>query len=85
MAISKRRESIPTEQFSAAFEELSKKIPAEDESDRWRSDCVQRRQETHSEIEVKDKPDDAEYSDSDSNTNVCIIHPLNFHKKKSCV
>ncbi|GBM49004.1 hypothetical protein AVEN_55212-1 [Araneus ventricosus] len=33
LAISKRRDIIPTEQYPAVFEELSKKIVTEDESD----------------------------------------------------
>ncbi|GBO03065.1 hypothetical protein AVEN_140883-1 [Araneus ventricosus] len=59
--------------------ELSKERPDEHESDSIDLDgevTEYRDQETDSEIDVEDNPVHEEYSDSDSNTNVCIIHPL---------
>ncbi|GBM85569.1 hypothetical protein AVEN_43011-1 [Araneus ventricosus] len=67
----------PAEQYSAILEELSKKIPDEDESDAL---CIDEHfteysdQETDSETDVEDNPVHEVYSDSNSNPNVCMIH-----------
>ncbi|GBM67367.1 hypothetical protein AVEN_133187-1 [Araneus ventricosus] len=77
----KRREMIATEQYSSVLEELSKKIAAEDESDSLNLDgevSEYSPQETDSETEVEDNPVHEEYNDSNSYTNVCIIHPFNL-------
>ncbi|GBO01672.1 hypothetical protein AVEN_98665-1 [Araneus ventricosus] len=77
--ITKRREVIPAEQYSTVLEELSKKIPAEDESfvlhlDGEVTECSN--QESDLEIDMEDNPVQEEFRDSNSNTNVCIIHPF---------
>ncbi|GBO42919.1 hypothetical protein AVEN_129693-1, partial [Araneus ventricosus] len=80
LSIKKRREIIPTEQYSSVWEEVSKKI-AEDESDALNLDgevTEYSDQETDSETDMEDNPVYEEYSDSNSNTNVCIIHPFNL-------
>ncbi|GBL96706.1 hypothetical protein AVEN_180248-1 [Araneus ventricosus] len=74
-------EIIPTEQHLAVFEELSKKIPIEDESDELyvNGEVIEYSyQESNSETEVKDNPVHEGYRDSNSNTNVCTIHPFNL-------
>ncbi|GBM72005.1 hypothetical protein AVEN_94193-1, partial [Araneus ventricosus] len=59
----------------------SKKTPAEEESDAL---CLNGEateysdQEIDSETDVEDNPVHEECRDSNSNTNVCIIHPFNF-------
>ncbi|GBM44420.1 hypothetical protein AVEN_128278-1 [Araneus ventricosus] len=81
LATTKRREIIPTEQYSAISEELSKKIPAEDESDAlYQNGEVTNYsdQQNCSEPGRKDNPFHEEYSDSNLNSNVCIIHPFNI-------
>ncbi|GBM90015.1 hypothetical protein AVEN_174822-1 [Araneus ventricosus] len=81
MAITKRREIILSNQYSAVLEELSKNIAAEDESDALYLDGKVTQysdQETDSESDVEDNPVHEEYIDSNSNTNVCIIHPFNL-------
>ncbi|GBM49663.1 hypothetical protein AVEN_262466-1 [Araneus ventricosus] len=80
LANTKRREIIPAKQYSAVLEELSKKISAEDESDALHLDgevTEYSDQETNFETDMEENPVHEEYSDSDSNTNVCFIHP--FH------
>ncbi|GBO01376.1 hypothetical protein AVEN_259487-1 [Araneus ventricosus] len=81
LAITKRREIIPTEEYSPVLEELSKKISAEGESDALYLDgevTEYSEQETDSETDVEDNPVHDEYCDSNSNTNVCIINPYNL-------
>ncbi|GBL69828.1 hypothetical protein AVEN_207354-1 [Araneus ventricosus] len=81
LAITKRRELIPPNQYSTVLEELSKKIAAEDESDALYLDgevTERSDQETDSETDVEDNPVHEEYRDSNSNTNVSIIHPFNL-------
>ncbi|GBL74263.1 hypothetical protein AVEN_235263-1 [Araneus ventricosus] len=58
-----------------------KKIPAEDESETGNLDgevVEYRDQETDSETDVEANPVHEEYSDSNSNKNVCIIHLINL-------
>ncbi|GBN73725.1 hypothetical protein AVEN_223744-1 [Araneus ventricosus] len=79
MLITKRREIIPTEQYAAVLEELSKEIPADDECDSLNLDgevTEYSDQETSSETDMENNLEHEEYSDS--NTNVCIIHPFNL-------
>ncbi|GBN99958.1 hypothetical protein AVEN_248803-1 [Araneus ventricosus] len=69
------------EQYSADLEKSSRKVPAEDEfvtlyPDGEATDYSN--QETDSETDVEDNPVHEECRDSNSNTNVCIIHPINF-------
>ncbi|GBN94068.1 hypothetical protein AVEN_132513-1 [Araneus ventricosus] len=69
----------PTKQYSAILEEVSEKIPAEDESHALYLDgdvTEYTDQETDSETDVEDNPVHEEYSDSNSNPNVCMIHQL---------
>ncbi|GBM72783.1 hypothetical protein AVEN_201560-1 [Araneus ventricosus] len=68
-------------QYSAVLEELSKKIAAEDESDALYLDgevTVYSELKTDSETDLENNPVHEEYRDSNSNTNVCIIHPVNL-------
>ncbi|GBN85586.1 hypothetical protein AVEN_106500-1 [Araneus ventricosus] len=77
-AITKRREIIPSEQYSAVFEELSKKIAAEDESDALYLDGEVTE---YSHLKTDSESDLEKFTkntDSNSNTNVCIIHPFNL-------
>ncbi|GBN65366.1 hypothetical protein AVEN_81241-1 [Araneus ventricosus] len=77
--IAKRLEIIPTEQYSFVLEEISKKISAEDESEALYLDgevTEYSDQEIDSETDVEDNSVQEEYSDSNSNTNFCIIHPF---------
>ncbi|GBM60078.1 hypothetical protein AVEN_27318-1 [Araneus ventricosus] len=63
------------------LEELSKNIPVEEVSDILNFDgevTEYSNQETDSETDVEDNPVQAEYKDSNSNVNVCIIHPSNL-------
>ncbi|GBN65906.1 hypothetical protein AVEN_74679-1 [Araneus ventricosus] len=81
LVTTKRRGIIPTEQDSAVLEEVSKSIPAEDKSDAIYFDgelTEYSGQNTDSETDVEDNPVHEEYSDSKSNTNVCIIHRFNL-------
>ncbi|GBM99802.1 hypothetical protein AVEN_164186-1 [Araneus ventricosus] len=58
-----------------------KTIPAEDESDALYLDgevTEYSDQETDSETDVEDNPAREEYSYSNWNANVCIIHPFNL-------
>ncbi|GBL98936.1 hypothetical protein AVEN_227801-1, partial [Araneus ventricosus] len=74
-------EIISTEQYSFILEELSKKIPSEDESDALFLEgevTEDSDQETDSEIDLENNPVHEEYSDLNSSTNVCIIHPFNL-------
>ncbi|GBM12827.1 hypothetical protein AVEN_247597-1 [Araneus ventricosus] len=67
------------EQYSAAFEELSKKIVAEDESDAlYLKGAVTEYSDlkTDSETDLENNPVHEKYRDS--NTNVCIIHPFDL-------
>ncbi|GBM33559.1 hypothetical protein AVEN_123552-1 [Araneus ventricosus] len=80
-ATTKRREIFPPEQYSAVFEELSKKIAAEDESDTLYLDGEETEHsdlKTHSETDLDNIPVHEEYRDSNWNANFCIIHPFNF-------
>ncbi|GBN50902.1 hypothetical protein AVEN_213634-1 [Araneus ventricosus] len=65
MAVTKRREIITTEHYSAVLEELCKKIPAEDNDaldlDGEVTDYSD--QETDSETDEEDSPVHEEYSD----------------------
>ncbi|GBL87770.1 hypothetical protein AVEN_81369-1 [Araneus ventricosus] len=68
-------------QYLIVLEELSRKIPPEGESDALHLDgevTEYSGQETDFETDVEDNPIHEEYNDSDSNTNVCIIHPFNL-------
>ncbi|GBM91298.1 hypothetical protein AVEN_136876-1 [Araneus ventricosus] len=82
MAITKRREIIPTEQYSAVLEELSKKIPSEDESDALYLD---REATEHSyqgtDSDVQDNLVHKEYSDSISSYYTEHLILL-YHKNK---
>ncbi|GBM59644.1 hypothetical protein AVEN_60384-1 [Araneus ventricosus] len=73
----KRREIIPVEQYSAVLEELSKKKPAEDESEAvyFEGEATDYSdQETDSETDVVDNPAHEEYSGSNSKRK-CLYHP----------
>ncbi|GBO09962.1 hypothetical protein AVEN_270255-1 [Araneus ventricosus] len=75
----KRQEIILTGQFSAVLEELSKERPYEGESDSIDLDGEVTEYSDHktdSEMDVEDNPVHEDYIDSNSNSNVCIIHPL---------
>ncbi|GBM20663.1 hypothetical protein AVEN_230246-1 [Araneus ventricosus] len=75
------REIIPIEQYLAVLEEVSKERQAENESDSLNligEVTEYRDRETNSETDLEDNPVHEEYSDSDSNTNVCIAHPFYF-------
>ncbi|GBN93980.1 hypothetical protein AVEN_267099-1 [Araneus ventricosus] len=86
------REIISTEQYSAIMAEVSKKIPAEDESEALYLNIEVTEyndQETDSENDVEDNLVHEEYSDSNSNTNAYITmhstsNPLSllYHKNK---
>ncbi|GBO29036.1 hypothetical protein AVEN_98550-1, partial [Araneus ventricosus] len=68
-------------QYAAVFKELSKEIHDEDESDALNLDgevTEYSDQENGSEIDVEENPVHEEYRDSNSNTNVRIIHPFNL-------
>ncbi|GBN27634.1 hypothetical protein AVEN_33130-1 [Araneus ventricosus] len=82
----KRREIILTEQFSAVLEELSKKIPAVDESDALylNGEVIEYSdQETDSKTDVEDNPVHEEYSDSNSTTKLrTSIHSTSDLKKQ---
>ncbi|GBM19664.1 hypothetical protein AVEN_17363-1 [Araneus ventricosus] len=81
LAVTKLRGNIPTGQYSAVSEELSKYLAAEDESDALYLDGEVNEysdQETYSETDVGDNPVHEDYSDSNSYTNVCMIHPFNL-------
>ncbi|GBM84521.1 hypothetical protein AVEN_246180-1 [Araneus ventricosus] len=69
------------EEYVAVIEELSKERPAEDESDASDIDEEMTEHidyEIDSEIDVEDNLIHKENSDSNSNRNVCIIHPSNL-------
>ncbi|GBO06843.1 hypothetical protein AVEN_91856-1 [Araneus ventricosus] len=71
----------PIQQYSADLEKSSRKVPAEDEFVALYPDgeaTDYRDQETDSETDVEDNPVHEECRNSNSNTNVCIIHPINF-------
>ncbi|GBM94706.1 hypothetical protein AVEN_16718-1 [Araneus ventricosus] len=73
----KRREIILPEQFSAVWEDFSRKRLAEDESDPSDVDGDVT-EYSDSVINEEDKPVDEKYSNSNLVTNVCIIHRFNF-------
>ncbi|GBL96838.1 hypothetical protein AVEN_118958-1, partial [Araneus ventricosus] len=80
LAVTKRRKIISLEPYSAVFEKLIKKISAEDEFGALNLDgevSEHRDQEIDSETDVEDNPICEQYSDSNSHTNACIIHPFN--------
>ncbi|GBN96290.1 hypothetical protein AVEN_243496-1 [Araneus ventricosus] len=76
----RRREITPTEQYLAVVKNSSKKIPAENESDALNLDrevTDYKEQESDSKTDVQDNPV-YEDGDSNSNINICIIHPFNL-------
>ncbi|GBN20982.1 hypothetical protein AVEN_263901-1 [Araneus ventricosus] len=75
----KWRERFPTEQYSAVLAEFSKKISAEDGSDALYLDGEVTEYsdlKSDSETDLENNPVQEECRDSNSNTNVCIIHPF---------
>ncbi|GBO45311.1 hypothetical protein AVEN_202669-1 [Araneus ventricosus] len=76
LAITKRRGNFPCR---VVTEELSKKIPAEDESVALHLDgevTEDSDQENDFETDLEDNPFHEEYSGRNSNTNVSIIHSI---------
>ncbi|GBM23159.1 hypothetical protein AVEN_147076-1 [Araneus ventricosus] len=72
---------VPTNEYSIAFEELSKKIAAEDKSDALYLDGEVPEYsdlKTNSETDLENTPVLEEYRGSNSSTNVGIIHPFNL-------
>ncbi|GBN56410.1 hypothetical protein AVEN_95122-1, partial [Araneus ventricosus] len=68
-------------QYSAVFEELRKKIAVEDKSDALYLDgevTEYRDLKNDSENDLEDNPVHEGYRGSNSNTDVCIIHPFNL-------
>ncbi|GBM21088.1 hypothetical protein AVEN_200774-1 [Araneus ventricosus] len=74
-----RKQPVMWEQHSSVFEELSNEIPAVVESDALYLDGeVTEYSDQETDSETDDNPVYEEYSDSNSNTNVCIIYPFNL-------
>ncbi|GBL87490.1 hypothetical protein AVEN_118413-1 [Araneus ventricosus] len=68
------------EQYSGVLDKLNKERPAEDESDLSDIDAEVTEysdHETDSENDVDDNPVHEEDGDTNSDINVCIIHPFN--------
>ncbi|GBM73585.1 hypothetical protein AVEN_140219-1 [Araneus ventricosus] len=82
LTILKRREIIPPEQFLDVLDELNKERPAEEESDGSDLDAEETEysdNETYSENDWEDNLVQ-EDGDTNSNTNVCIIHTFSLVK-----
>ncbi|GBO40040.1 hypothetical protein AVEN_158612-1 [Araneus ventricosus] len=93
MAITKRREIIPTEQYSSVSEEFIKERPAEDESDAlYRNGEVTEYsdQESNSETEIEDNPVHEELQQLKLE-HIRLYHSsiqlliLSYHKIKLCI
>ncbi|GBN47975.1 hypothetical protein AVEN_240497-1 [Araneus ventricosus] len=93
MAITKRREIIPTEQYSSVSEEFIKERQAEDDSDAlYRNGEVTEYsdQESNSETEMEDNPVHEELQQLKPE-HIRLYHPsiqpliLSYHKIKLCI